>query len=102
MKLLPLASDLLSVLRSGQLEYTKAQAISKIKSETERVILLNDAIQNNLSLAQINQQVKIIKQSPEQQQENPDQPQSLQFRYKEVTSGYKNLQSGRILKSKRV
>jgi ParB family transcriptional regulator, chromosome partitioning protein len=84
--LLNLPDDLLSVLRSGQLEYTKAQAISKIKSETERVTLLNDTIHNNLSLAQINQQVKTLKKSPEQQQENPDQPRSLQFRYKEVSS----------------
>ena len=84
--LLNLPDDLLSALRSGQLEYTKAQAISKIKSEVERMTLLNDSIHNNLSLAQINQQVKTLKQSPEQQQENPDQPRSLQFRYKEVSS----------------
>ena len=84
--LLNLPDDLLSVLRSGQLEYTKAQAISKIKSETERVTLLNDTIHNNLSLAQINQQVKTLKKSPEQQQENLNQQQSLQFRYKEVSS----------------
>jgi ParB family transcriptional regulator, chromosome partitioning protein len=84
--LLNLADDLLSVLRSGQLEYTKAQAISKIKSETERMTLLNDTIHNNLSLAQINQQVKTLKKNPEQQQENPNQQQSLQFRYKEVSS----------------
>ena len=83
--LLNLPDDLLSVLRSGQLEYTKAQAISKIKSETERMTLLNDAIHNNLSLAQINQQVKTLKKNLEQQ-ENPDQPRSLQFRYKEVSS----------------
>ena len=84
--LLNLPDDLLSVLRSGQLEYTKAQAISKIKSETERVMLLNDTIHNNLSLAQINQQVKTLKKNLEQQQENPDQTRSLQFRYKEVSS----------------
>lgn len=84
--LLNLPDDLLSVLRSGQLEYTKAQAISKIKSETERMTLLNDTIHNNLSLAQINQQVKTLKKSPEQQQENLNQQQSLQFRYKEVSS----------------
>ena len=84
--LLNLPDDLLSVLRSGQLEYTKAQAISKIKSETERMTLLNDAIHNNLSLAQINQQVKTLKKSPEQQEENLNQQQSLQLRYKEVSS----------------
>jgi ParB family transcriptional regulator, chromosome partitioning protein len=84
--LLNLPDDLLGVLRSGQLEYTKAQAISKIKSETERMTLLNDTIHNNLSLAQINQQVKTLKKSPEQQQKNLNQQQSLQFRYKEVSS----------------
>jgi ParB family transcriptional regulator, chromosome partitioning protein len=84
--LLNLPDDLLSVLRSGQLEYTKAQAISKIKSEAERMTLLNDTIHNNLSLAQINQQVKTLKKSPEQQEENLNQQQSLQLRYKEVSS----------------
>ena len=56
--LLNLPADVLLVLRSGQLEYTKARAIARVKNEETRKQLLEDAIAYNLSLSEIKRQVK--------------------------------------------
>ncbi|MEP0924841.1 ParB/RepB/Spo0J family partition protein [Leptolyngbya sp. ST-U4] len=51
--LLKLPADVLEVLRQGQLEYTKARLISRLKEDEPRRVLLQEAIALNLSLAQI-------------------------------------------------
>ncbi|MFM7888919.1 MAG: ParB/RepB/Spo0J family partition protein [Pseudanabaena sp.] len=51
--LLRLPSEILSALRQGKIEYTKAQAIAKVKDEVARQELLAQAISKGLSLAQI-------------------------------------------------
>jgi ParB family chromosome partitioning protein len=51
--LLNLPQDVLVVLRQGKLEYTKARAIAKVKDEDVRSCLLNDAIEQKLSLEKI-------------------------------------------------
>jgi ParB family transcriptional regulator, chromosome partitioning protein len=56
--LLNLPSDILSVLRRGEIEYTKAQAIARVKSEQLRSELLKVAIAENLSLSEIKTRVK--------------------------------------------
>jgi ParB-like chromosome segregation protein Spo0J len=56
--LLKLPDDILEALRSGQLEYTKAKEIAKLKSESERQELLEDAIASSLSLSQIRERIK--------------------------------------------
>lgn len=58
--LLNLPSDILEVLRSGRLEYTKAREIAKIKSESERQALLSEALALELSLGEIRQRVKAL------------------------------------------
>jgi ParB family transcriptional regulator, chromosome partitioning protein len=82
--LLNLSDDLLAALRSGDIEYTKALAISKVKGEVERAKLLSDTIHQDLSLVQINQQVKSLKQGSKESQVDSEQP-SLQVRYKDVS-----------------
>lgn len=62
--LLNLSPDVLEVLRSGQLEYTKALAIAKVKDEDTRKQLLEDAIAYSLSLNEIKRKVKEIEQQP--------------------------------------
>ncbi|VEP15646.1 putative plasmid-partitioning protein ParB [Hyella patelloides LEGE 07179] len=64
--LLRLPEDVLSALRSGQIEYTKAKAIARVKDETERAQLLEEAIASSLSLSQIRSLIKELK--PAQQQ----------------------------------
>jgi ParB family transcriptional regulator, chromosome partitioning protein len=66
--LLNLPSDILSVLRQGEIEYTKAQAIARVKSEQLRSELLKLAIAENLSLSEIKTRVKNLQS---QLQTNP-------------------------------
>lgn len=56
--LLNLPEDILSVLRQGEIEYTKAQAIARVKSEQQRSDLLKIAIAENLSLSEIKTKIK--------------------------------------------
>ena len=56
--LLNLPEDILLALRSGQIEYTKAKAIARVKDEETRKQLLENAIANSLSLSQIKEKIK--------------------------------------------
>ncbi len=66
--LLRLPEDILSALRSGQIEYTKAKAIARIKDEETRKQLLEDAIGNSLSLSQIRSLIKELKPAKQQEE----------------------------------
>jgi ParB family chromosome partitioning protein len=59
--LLNLPEDILSALRSGQIEYTKAKAIATLKDEAARAEILEEAISNSLSLSQIKERVSTAK-----------------------------------------
>jgi ParB family chromosome partitioning protein len=63
--LLNLPEDILDVLRTGKLAYTKAKAIAKVKDEKARGKLLEDAIALNLSLSQIRERIKELQSSPQ-------------------------------------
>jgi ParB family transcriptional regulator, chromosome partitioning protein len=63
--LLNLPDDVLTVLRQGTLEFTKARAIARVKDDTQRQKLLKLAIGKNLSLNQIKDQVVQIKEDSE-------------------------------------
>lgn len=67
--LLNLPEDVLDVLRQGGLEYTKAQAIARVKDEPQRAELLKQAIAENLSLSEIKAKVKTLKPPTELIQE---------------------------------
>ena len=66
--LLNLPEDILEALRNGQIEYTKAKAVARVKDEAARKQLLSEAIANSLSLSQIRSLVK-AEQAPKQQSE---------------------------------
>jgi ParB family transcriptional regulator, chromosome partitioning protein len=51
--LLKLPEDVLSVLRQGKLEYTKAVAIARVKDEEQRTKIIDEAIKGSLSLEQV-------------------------------------------------
>ncbi|OIP68171.1 MAG: hypothetical protein AUK48_16190 [Oscillatoriales cyanobacterium CG2_30_44_21] len=61
--LLKLPSEILDVLRQGRIEYTKVLAISRIKDEISRQELLNQAIEQGLSLVQIRELIAVLPQS---------------------------------------
>jgi ParB family chromosome partitioning protein len=65
--LLNLPQEVLEALRCGRIAYTKALAIARVKDETQRQRLLNQAIEENLSLNQIRAFIKVIKPKPEVQ-----------------------------------
>lgn len=58
--LLNLPKDILDVLRSGQIAYTKAKAIARMKDEKSRGLILEAAIANNWSLSEIQAQIKVL------------------------------------------
>lgn len=58
--LLNLPEDILDVLRSGQIAYTKAKAIARVKDEKSRSFILEAAIANNWSLSEIKAQIKAL------------------------------------------
>lgn len=64
--LLNLPGDILSILRRGDIEYTKAQAIARLKSEQQRGELIKIAIAENLSLNEIKTRVKTIQSASDQ------------------------------------
>ncbi|HEY9879441.1 MAG TPA: ParB/RepB/Spo0J family partition protein [Leptolyngbyaceae cyanobacterium] len=63
--LLKLPEDVLSVLRNGEIEYTKAQAIARVKDEAQRAELLQRVITEGLSLSGIKESIKEIKPKSE-------------------------------------
>lgn len=66
--LLKLPPEILSALRRGQIEYTKAKTIAKLKNESERKALLEEAITESLSLSQIRDRIQ-AKQLPSEREE---------------------------------
>jgi ParB family transcriptional regulator, chromosome partitioning protein len=56
--LLKLPPDILSALRQGELAYTKAQAIARLKDEAQRKQILSDTIAQDLSLTQIKEWIE--------------------------------------------
>lgn len=65
--LLNLPNEILDVIRSGKLAYTKALAIARVKDKEHRQILLDRAIEENFSLNQIRAYIRAIKPQPELQ-----------------------------------
>lgn len=59
--LLKLPEEILTAIRQGTIEYTKAQAIARLKAQQDREVLLEDAIANQLSLSQIKQRIHKLK-----------------------------------------
>jgi ParB family chromosome partitioning protein len=68
--LLKLPEEILVSLRQGEIEYTKAQAIARVKSEQQHTQLLKTAIAENLSLSEIKTRVKALKSESKSQSHN--------------------------------
>ena len=60
LSLLNLPRDILSPLKEGKIEYTKAKAIARIKDEEKRAELLEQAIAQELSLSQIRERLRLL------------------------------------------
>ena len=84
--LLNFPDDVLEVLRQGQLEYTKARAIAKLKDDGERGELLDKVLNENLSLSEIKQLVKELTPGKTTVKE------TLNAKYSEIGKRLKNAQ----------
>lgn len=87
--LLNLPDEIQQALSQGKIEYTKARAIAKLKIDGDRKQLLSQAIDNNLSLVEIQQLVRNILSK----QEGNDNPPLLKYQYKELS---KQLASSKV------
>lgn len=61
LQLLTLPENVVEVLERGEIAYTKAVIIARIKDDYERQLLLDTAIEEDLTLTQIKEHIKSIK-----------------------------------------
>ncbi|NEU82623.1 ParB/RepB/Spo0J family partition protein [Nostoc sp. UIC 10630] len=80
--LLSLPADVLEVLRQGQLEFTKARTIARVKDRQQRANVLSSAISQNLSLTQIKELIKQLQSSETTPAVTPEK--ALSKRYVEI------------------
>lgn len=89
--LLNLPEEILMALREGKLEYTKAQALARVKDKEVRKQLLSQAITNDWSLSQIKEQ--IIASTPSEAASSSSQtPNQIPDRLKDITQRIKKRQ----------
>ena len=89
--LLNLPDEILTVLRKGKLESSKAKAISRVEDEEYRKELLNKAIANDLSLSEIKGQIRAFQQQIELELEVESLPL-----IKRVDNAYKRFKSAKV------
>jgi ParB family chromosome partitioning protein len=63
--ILNLPADIKDSLAEGKIAYTKAIALAKLKDEEERINLLAEIIEHNLSLKEIKERIKQLQTKPE-------------------------------------
>ncbi len=79
LQLLKLPSEILESIRAGNIEYTKALAIAKVKNESQQSQLLQEVIHENLSIREIRDRVKSLNQSDFQMSEAQGHKQRWSF-----------------------
>jgi ParB family transcriptional regulator, chromosome partitioning protein len=84
--LLNLPEEVLTALREGKIAYTKARAIARVKEEDDRSTLLETAIEQDLSLSQIKEQVAAATQSKKRdsQVSNPNLKSQFERVYRQA------------------
>jgi len=75
--LLNLPNDILDALRQGKLEYTKARAIAVVKDDGQRQQLLQQAIEQNLSIREIRVQIRTLKKMASEDQTSTVLPSTI-------------------------
>lgn len=88
--LLKLPEEILIALQQGQIAYTKALAIAKLNPQEQRQELLAEAINQNLSLREIKEKIKLLRQS-----EARREPSKITLKSR-MDSVYQKLKTGKI------
>ena len=65
--LLNLPEDILVAMRQGRIAYTKAELLARIRDEQERKTLLESAIRDDLSLEQLRERIRALRNVKENQ-----------------------------------
>ena len=86
--LLNLPADILSALRDGRIEYTKARTLARVSEEETRIQLLTDAIAYNLSVKEIQREIQKTQQQVK--------PESLSIK-DQVDSTFQRLKQSDVL-----
>lgn len=87
--LLNLPIDVLEVLRSGQIEYTKARAIARVQDDQTRKELLEDAIAYNLSLNEIKRKIQEIESAAQLNSSSQTETASIKDRVDDTFQRFK-------------
>ncbi|MCC5603189.1 ParB/RepB/Spo0J family partition protein [Nostoc favosum] len=87
--LLNLPADVLEVLRSGNLEYTKARAIARLQNEDTRKQLLEDAKVLNLSLSEIKRKIQEIESAVQSESSEQTESASVKERVDDTFQRFK-------------
>ncbi|NEP59597.1 MAG: ParB/RepB/Spo0J family partition protein [Symploca sp. SIO2G7] len=90
--LLKLAPDILNALRQNQIEYTKALVIARLKDAKQRKALLKEAIDGDLSLAEIKERIKQLKADTEK----PDRGEVATLNSR-IDKTYRRLKKSKLL-----
>ena len=80
--LLNLPPEIIKALRQGKIAYTKAKAIALLKDDSQRAAILSEAIEQQLSLSQIKEKVRLLQSTP--QAEGSELPDRLKVAYQKI------------------
>ena len=80
--LLKLPQEILEALQAGQIAYTKASAIARVKDEPARSAILSEAIVHNLSLSQIKERIQSLQ--PQSESSSESLPHRLKVAYQQI------------------
>ncbi len=94
LSLLNLPGDVLTALRSGKIQYTKAIEIAKLKNDRQRKKFLTEAIDKNLTLSQIKERVKYLKAKT-----NKKQPKETEKLKNRLTTAFKRMNQAKFWQS---
>jgi ParB family transcriptional regulator, chromosome partitioning protein len=89
--LLKLPQEILEALQTGKIAYTKALSIAKVKDESERKALLDEALALDLSLSQIKEKIQLLNA---QSQSKLEEEQQLSNRLTQLTRKLKKARIG--------
>ena len=84
--ILDLPEDILNVLKTGKVEYTKAKVIANLKDSVQRQSLLSDTLEHSLTLSQIKAKIKNLKKVPEEKTDFGPRLRNVQRALKKITS----------------
>lgn len=98
--LLKLPANVLSALRKGDIQYTKAREIAKIKEATDRQSLLNEVVSSDMPLRTIRERVKEAKNDQSSQKSKKEEGDQSDVFLKRMANIQSKVKQSNIWKDK--